>query len=58
MVWTPESMCFNVLMVVRFEATFGRSAYAHLFVTKAMQDYLVREWGLMCVVSIVFVAHN
>ncbi|KIK70352.1 glycosyltransferase family 33 protein [Collybiopsis luxurians FD-317 M1] len=30
-----------------FEATFGRTAYAHLFVTKAMRDYLVREWGLV-----------
>ncbi|KAH0838670.1 glycosyltransferase family 33 protein [Lanmaoa asiatica] len=29
-----------------FEATFGRSAYAHLFVTRAMQDHLVAEWGL------------
>ncbi|KAF7367398.1 Chitobiosyldiphosphodolichol beta-mannosyltransferase [Mycena sanguinolenta] len=29
-----------------FEMTFGRSAYAHLFVTKAMQDFLVKEWDL------------
>ncbi|KAF8634001.1 hypothetical protein AX15_001175 [Amanita polypyramis BW_CC] len=29
-----------------FEATFGRFAYAHLFVTRAMHDNLVREWGL------------
>ncbi|KAK2461736.1 hypothetical protein APHAL10511_006199 [Amanita phalloides] len=28
------------------EMTFGRSAYAHLFVTQAMHDYLSREWGL------------
>ncbi|KIJ60116.1 glycosyltransferase family 33 protein [Hydnomerulius pinastri MD-312] len=31
----------------RFEAFFGRSAYAHLFVTRAMQDHLVAEWGLI-----------
>ncbi|KIK97891.1 glycosyltransferase family 33 protein [Paxillus rubicundulus Ve08.2h10] len=31
----------------RFETTFGRSAYAHLFVTNAMQDHLVAEWGLL-----------
>ncbi|KAN0100994.1 glycosyltransferase family 33 protein [Tylopilus felleus] len=30
-----------------FERTFGRSAYAHLFVTRAMQDHLVTEWGLI-----------
>ncbi|KAJ7239024.1 mannosyltransferase [Mycena haematopus] len=29
-----------------FEMTFGRTAYAHLFVTKAMQDFLVKEWDL------------
>jgi hypothetical protein len=33
----------------RFEATFGQSAYAHLFVTNAMHDYLVKEWDLQCV---------
>ncbi|KAG9314728.1 mannosyltransferase, partial [Chiua virens] len=30
-----------------FEATFGRSAYAHLFVTRAMQDHLVSEWEVI-----------
>lgn len=30
----------------RFEQTFGCSAYAHLFVTRAMRDYLVKEWDL------------
>ncbi|KAF5392610.1 hypothetical protein D9757_002123 [Collybiopsis confluens] len=30
-----------------FEATFGRTAYAHLFVTEAMKDHLVKEWGLV-----------
>ncbi|KAF8139828.1 glycosyltransferase family 33 protein [Boletus edulis] len=30
-----------------FERIFGRSAYAHLFVTRAMQDHLVTEWGLI-----------
>ncbi|KAF7306462.1 Chitobiosyldiphosphodolichol beta-mannosyltransferase [Mycena indigotica] len=29
-----------------FERTFGRSAYAHLFVTRAMRDHLVKEWDL------------
>ncbi|KAF5355663.1 hypothetical protein D9756_003970 [Leucocoprinus leucothites] len=29
-----------------FERTFGRCAYAHLFVTKAMKDHLVKEWDL------------
>ncbi|KAL1672976.1 glycosyltransferase family 33 protein [Schizophyllum commune] len=29
-----------------FERYFGRTAYAHLFVTQAMRDYLVREWEL------------
>ncbi|TFK30666.1 hypothetical protein FA15DRAFT_22483 [Coprinopsis marcescibilis] len=28
------------------EQTFGRIAYAHLFVTRAMRDYLVKEWDL------------
>ncbi|TEB39137.1 hypothetical protein FA13DRAFT_1808946 [Coprinellus micaceus] len=32
-----------------FEQTFGYSAYAHLFVTRAMHDYLVKEWDLQCV---------
>lgn len=30
-----------------FEAKFGRSAYAHLFVTKAMCDRLTSEWDLI-----------
>jgi hypothetical protein len=30
----------------RFEATFGYQAYAHLFVTQAMRDFLVKEWDL------------
>ncbi|KAF8973841.1 beta-1,4-mannosyltransferase [Flammula alnicola] len=29
-----------------FEATFGYSAYAHLFVTRAMRDFLIKEWDL------------
>ncbi|KAJ7596827.1 mannosyltransferase [Mycena floridula] len=28
------------------ESTFGRSAYAHLFVTQALHDYLSKEWNL------------
>jgi len=53
-----ESIYANALMELRFEGTFGRSAYAHLFVTRAMQDYLVSEWRLMCVVFILFVVHH
>ena len=48
----------NALIELRFERTFGRSAYAHLFVTRAMQDHLVTEWGLMCVVSFLCVEHD
>ncbi|KAK7064742.1 Chitobiosyldiphosphodolichol beta-mannosyltransferase [Favolaschia claudopus] len=29
-----------------FERYFGRTAYAHLFVTEAMKDFLVKEWDL------------
>ncbi|RDB29215.1 Chitobiosyldiphosphodolichol beta-mannosyltransferase [Hypsizygus marmoreus] len=29
-----------------FEGTFGRTAYAHLFVTRAMRDFLVKKWDL------------
>ncbi|OCH85610.1 hypothetical protein OBBRIDRAFT_828812 [Obba rivulosa] len=29
-----------------FEAYFGRTAYAHLFVTQAMRDHLVSAWDL------------
>ncbi|KDR85227.1 hypothetical protein GALMADRAFT_233953 [Galerina marginata CBS 339.88] len=29
-----------------FEGTFGYSAYAHLFVTRAMRDFLVKEWDI------------
>ncbi|KAF8807627.1 mannosyltransferase [Phlegmacium glaucopus] len=35
-----------VRIAKRFEEVFGYSAYAHLFVTRAMQDFLVREWDL------------
>ncbi|KAI0043879.1 glycosyltransferase family 33 protein [Auriscalpium vulgare] len=35
-----------------FEATFGRSAYAHLFVTRAMRDHLVQEWGLRGITAV------
>lgn len=58
MVWLPESIQINALTEYRFERTFGRRAYAHLFVTRAMQDHLVTEWRLMCVVFIAFVEHN
>jgi beta-1,4-mannosyltransferase len=35
-----------VLKAGRFEATFGQIAYAHLFVTRALEEYLVKEWRL------------
>ncbi|KAG2132357.1 glycosyltransferase family 33 protein [Suillus clintonianus] len=36
-----------VKIAKRFEMIFGSSAYAHLFVTNAMRDHLVQEWGLI-----------
>lgn len=36
----------GILMLSRFEQFFGRSAYAHLFVTNAMKEYLVQNWDL------------
>ncbi|KDQ54937.1 glycosyltransferase family 33 protein [Jaapia argillacea MUCL 33604] len=36
-----------VKIAKRFEAWFGQTAYAHLFVTQAMRDHLVREWKLI-----------
>ncbi|EGN92688.1 glycosyltransferase family 33 protein [Serpula lacrymans var. lacrymans S7.3] len=35
-----------VKVAKRFEAFFGKSAYAHLFVTQAMHDHLVEKWDL------------
>ncbi|KAI6134215.1 mannosyltransferase [Pisolithus croceorrhizus] len=35
-----------VMIAKRFEEIFGRSAYAHLFVTRAMRDHLVSNWNL------------
>jgi beta-1,4-mannosyltransferase len=35
-----------VKIAKKFEAYFGRSAYAHLFVTNAMKERLTVEWGL------------
>lgn len=32
-----------------FEAYFGRQAHAHLFVTRALQSFLSKEWSLECV---------
>ncbi|EKM83670.1 hypothetical protein AGABI1DRAFT_51041 [Agaricus bisporus var. burnettii JB137-S8] len=37
---------FLVHVAKWFEKTFGRHAYAHLFVTQAMKDYLTKEWDL------------
>ncbi len=48
--------CLSALNIsyisLRVEATFGRSAYAHLFVTQAMCDFLVKEWDLQYVVDL------
>jgi beta-1,4-mannosyltransferase len=30
-----------------FEMTFGRKAHAHLFVTRALESFLSKEWSLM-----------
>lgn len=30
-----------------FESTFGKQAYAHLFVTRALEEFLAKEWSLM-----------
>jgi len=35
-----------VRLAKMFEAKFGRMAYAHLFVQRAMHDFLVKEWKL------------
>jgi len=35
-----------VRMAQLVEKSFGKTAYAHLFVTNAMQDYLVTQWDL------------
>ncbi|KAJ7151592.1 mannosyltransferase [Mycena filopes] len=34
------------ILAMRFERTFGQTAYAHLFVTEAMRNFLVEEWDL------------
>ncbi|KAL7416196.1 hypothetical protein BDY24DRAFT_381314 [Mrakia frigida] len=35
-----------VRVAKKFERTFGRTAFVHLFVTKAMEEWLTKEWGL------------
>jgi beta-1,4-mannosyltransferase len=48
MVRVPDRSVDSILKIVdRFERTFGRNAYAHLFVTQAMKDHLTKEWDLM-----------
>lgn len=37
---------FFVSLAKRFEQFFGKSAYAHLFVTDAMKNFLTKEWAL------------
>lgn len=32
--------------VLRFERYFGQTAFAHLFVTNAMKEFLVKNWNL------------
>jgi beta-1,4-mannosyltransferase len=41
-------------IAIRFEAYFGRAAHAHLFVTQAMHDFLVKEWKLQYEAYIIF----
>ncbi|EFA76965.1 glycosyltransferase [Heterostelium album PN500] len=41
-----QTKVFIVYSSNLIEKTFGRSAYAHLFVTEAMKNTLVKEWGL------------
>ncbi|KAF4572429.1 mannosyltransferase [Pleurotus pulmonarius] len=41
-----------VRLAKKFEAVFGRVAYAHLFVTQAMHDVLVKEWDLVGIKAI------
>ena len=41
-------------IAIRFEAYFGRAAHAHLFVTQAMHDFLVKEWKLQYEAHIIF----
>ncbi|KDQ19820.1 glycosyltransferase family 33 protein [Botryobasidium botryosum FD-172 SS1] len=36
-----------VRLAKRFEEKFGQKAYAHLFVTNAMKEHLVKAWGLI-----------
>ncbi|WVO20447.1 uncharacterized protein IAS62_001744 [Cryptococcus decagattii] len=36
----------KIVGLLPFESTFGQTAYAHLFVTKALGEFLVREWDL------------
>jgi beta-1,4-mannosyltransferase len=38
-------------IISRFEMTFGRTAFAHLFVTNAMAEFLTKEWDLQSVVQ-------
>ena len=42
------------LGLVRFESYFGHTAYAHLFVTDAMREHLVKEWDLQYVLTSLF----
>jgi beta-1,4-mannosyltransferase len=40
------SLSLSSRISLRFERYFGQKAYAHLFVTTAMRDYLVKSWDL------------
>ena len=42
------------LGLVRFESYFGHTAYAHLFVTDAMREHLVKEWDLQYILTSLF----
>ncbi|KAI6153212.1 glycosyltransferase family 33 protein [Pisolithus tinctorius] len=45
---------FVMIAKRRFEKIFGRSAYAHLFVTEAMRDHLVNDWNLVGKMAVLY----
>ena len=49
--WLTSEGCLDGLRR-RYERVFGRRAYAHLFVTKAMRDWVVSNWHVECVTAL------